>query len=100
MNAEDEIEMQYRRLDEDKERALDGVIRKVKGVRNVVDNTGTELVEQGKRMERVNERMEHVERKAERTNNKMANYLNRTSNCKLYVALAIEVFIFILLMSI
>ena len=89
MNTEDEIEMQYRRLDEQKDKALDGVISKVKRVRNIVDDTGTELVDQGRRMDKVNERMEHVERKAERTNNKMANYLNRTSNCKLYVALAI-----------
>ena len=79
---------------------LDGVINKVKGVRNVVDKTGTELVDQGKRMDRVNDRMEHVERKAQRANNKMANYLNRTSNCKLYIALSVEVFIFVLLMSI
>ena len=64
MKNDDEIEMQYRRIEEDKERALDGVIRKVKGVRVVVDNTGVELTDQGKRMEKLNDKMENVERRA------------------------------------
>ena len=51
-------------------------------------------------MDVLNNKMENVERKANRTNNKMENYLNRTSNCKLYIALAVEFFILILLMSI
>lgn len=100
MNQQDDQEMQYQRIQDDKEQALDGVINRVRGVRRVVDATGTQLVDQGKTMDRINDKLANAERKAERTNNKMENYLRRTSNCKLIIAFIVEAFLFILIMSI
>lgn len=100
MNQQDDQEMQYQRIQDDKDQALDGVINRVRGVRRVVDATGTQLVDQGKTMDRINDKLANAERKAERTNNKMENYLRRTSNCKLIIAFIVEAFLFILIMSI
>ena len=44
--------------------------------------------------------MDNITRSAERTNNKMERYLERTSNCKMYVIIACELLIFLILMSI
>ena len=100
MNQQDDQEMQYQRIQDNKDQALDGVINRIRGVRHVVDATGTELIDQGKAMDRINDKLANAERKAERTNNKMENYLRRTSNCKLIIAFIVEAFLFILIMSI
>jgi hypothetical protein len=51
-------------------------------------------------MDNLNNQLDYLDTKATKSKNKMENYLNRTSNCTLYIVLGVELFIFILLMSI
>lgn len=44
---------------------------------------------QGKTMDRLNNKLDNIETRAKKTSNKMENYLNRTSNCTLYIILGI-----------
>jgi uncharacterized coiled-coil DUF342 family protein len=61
---------------------------------------GDEIHDQGKTIDHLNDKLDSVENKAKKTKNKMENYLNQTSNCMLYVILVIELFVFVMLMSI
>jgi hypothetical protein len=47
----------------------------------------------------MNNRVQGLTNRGERSLNKMQRYLENTSNCKIYVILGIELFIFIALMS-
>lgn len=64
-----------------------------------VQQTGDMLNDDNRKLDGINRRAEDVERAADRNNNKMERYLERTSNCKLYTIVAIELLIFLILMS-
>lgn len=57
------------------------------------------LSEEAPRFDNLNARLDGMTGKAQRNLKKMENYLQSTSNCKLYTILAVELFIFIVLMS-
>lgn len=52
------------------------------------------------RMDTLNNKLDNMASKGQRNLNRMENYLERTSNCQIYVVLGIEIFIFLVLMSI
>lgn len=51
------------------------------------------------RLDAINNKVDGMINKGQRNLNKMQHFLERTSNCKLYIVLGIELFIFIALMS-
>ncbi len=60
---------------------------------------GKEIDTQTKEMKAMNQRLSHLDRRAENIHNQMESYLERTSSCKLYVLIAVELFFFIIIMS-
>lgn len=97
---QDEYEMQYQKLHDAKEKGIEQVINQVSKLKEVAKTGGQLFTEQGRKMDQMNNKLDTLETKASRANNKMENYLNRTSNCTLYIILGIELFVFVLLMSI
>lgn len=55
--------------------------------------------EDNENIHNLNNRLDNMTNRAQRNLNKMQRYLERTSNCQIYVILGIELFIFIALMS-
>ena len=66
--------------------------------KNAID-TGDVLDDHNRQLDALNNRVSTVNKKAEKTKMTMEAYLERSSDCKLYIILAIEIFVFIILMS-
>lgn len=79
---------------------LDELIDVVGDIKGVNKKIGKKAEEQGKKYDSLNATMDNTERKLGRTKNNMIEYLNRTSNCKIYIIIGIELLIFVVLMSI
>jgi hypothetical protein len=47
----------------------------------------------------INHKADGITRAAERNNNRMQGYLERTSDCQLYLVIGLELLVFLILMS-
>ena len=100
MSTGEEYEMQYKRLEDTKEKGIDSALRTVGHLKNAAQTGKEVFVEQGRKVDTLNNKLDSLGTKARKINNKIENNLNRTSNCTLYIILGVELFFFILLMSI
>ena len=58
------------------------------------------IKQQDQVIDNIDRKQEGMTRRAHRNVSRMEKYLNQTSNCSLYIVLAVELFVFLLLMSI
>ena len=65
-----------------------------------VKDTGRMIEQDNILLDKINKRGDEVIRTADRNNNKMERYLEKTSNCQLYVLIAFELLFFLIFMSI
>jgi hypothetical protein len=78
---------------------IDHALAKVDSIKKNAYETADIIDSHNDQLDQVNTRLSGVERKAEKTQMTMERYLEKSGDCKLYVILAIEVFFFIILMS-
>lgn len=103
MSTGEEYEMQYKRLEDAKEKGIDSALRTVGHLKNAAQTGKEVFADQGRKVDTLNNKLDSLGTKARKINNKIENNLNRTSNCincTLYIILGVELFFFILLMSI
>ena len=67
--------------------AYDRVINKVGEINYEYKDINKEFDRQEKQIDRIDKKLNTIERRAEKSNSKLEQYLNRTSNCKLYIIL-------------
>jgi hypothetical protein len=67
--------------------------------RDVVE-FGDIIENDNRRMDALNNKLDNMNNRAQNNVRRMENYLERTSSCQIYVVLGIELFIFLILMSI
>ena len=60
---------------------------------------GEQLERDIEHLDSMDPKLDKMNIKAQRNLNKMQKYLEKTSDCKLYIIIAIELFVFIVLMS-
>jgi CO dehydrogenase/acetyl-CoA synthase epsilon subunit len=60
---------------------------------------GEQLERDIEHLDSMDPKLDKMNIKAQRNLNKMQRYLEKTSDCKLYIIIAIELFVFIVLMS-
>ena len=78
---------------------IDNALAKVDIIKKNAIDTGDVLDDHNTQLDALNNRVSTVNKKAEKTKMSMEAYLERSSDCKLYIILAIEIFVFIILMS-
>lgn len=78
---------------------LDHALAKVDIIKKNAVDTADVLDDHNNQLDTLNNRVSTVNKKAEKTKITMEAYLERSSDCQLYIILAIEIFVFIILMS-
>jgi|688.fasta_scaffold2561470_1 hypothetical protein len=75
------------------------MIEDTKEMKKDVKIIGEQLERDIEHLDAMDPKLDKMNIKAQRNLNKMQKYLEKTSDCKLYIIIAIELFIFIVLMS-